>query len=64
MYKGHETPAYTVERTVAEAEIRAYPPVLVAEVTAAGSRSGAAGEASARSRAISSGETRPPRRWR
>jgi hypothetical protein len=44
MYKGHETPAYTVERTVAEAEIRAYPPVLVAEVTAAGSRSGAAGE--------------------
>jgi hypothetical protein len=44
MYKGHETPPYTVERTVAGAEIRAYPPVLVAEVTATGSRAGAAGE--------------------
>ena len=44
MYKGHETPPYTVERTVGEAEIRAYPPVLVAEVTATGSRSGAASE--------------------
>lgn len=44
MYKGHETPTYTVERTVDEAEIRTYPPVLVAEVTATGSRSGAASE--------------------
>jgi hypothetical protein len=43
MYKGHETPAYTVE-PVGEAEIRSYPPVLVAEVTATGSRSGAASE--------------------
>ncbi len=44
MYKGHETPPYTVERTLGEAEVRSYPPVLVAEVTATGSRSGAASE--------------------
>ncbi len=44
MYKGHETPGYSVLRTVAEAEIRDYPAQLVAEVTAQGSRSGAAGD--------------------
>jgi hypothetical protein len=44
MYKGHETPDYRVERQLGEVEIRAYPAVLVAEVTATGSRSGAASE--------------------
>jgi hypothetical protein len=42
MYKGTETAAYTVERTVESAELRSYGPRLVAEVTVSGSRSGAA----------------------
>jgi hypothetical protein len=42
MYKGTETAAYTVERTLEGAELRRYGPRLVAEVTVDGSRSGAA----------------------
>jgi len=42
MYKGTETAAYTVERTIESAELRSYGPRLVAEVTVSGSRSGAA----------------------
>ena len=42
MYKGTETAAYRVERTVEGAELRSYGPRLVAEVTVSGSRSGAA----------------------
>jgi hypothetical protein len=42
MYKGTETAAYTVERTVEGAELRSYGPRLVAKVTVSGSRSGAA----------------------
>ena len=42
MYKGTETASYTVERTLEGAELRSYGPRLVAEVTVAGSRSGAA----------------------
>jgi hypothetical protein len=42
MYKGTETAAYTVEQTLEGAELRSYGPRLVAEVTASGSRSGAA----------------------
>lgn len=42
MYKGTETPAYRVERVVDGAEVRAYGPSVVAEVTVGGSRSGAA----------------------
>ncbi len=42
MYKGTETPAYRVEQVVNGAEVRAYGPSVVAEVTVAGSRSGAA----------------------
>jgi hypothetical protein len=44
MYKGYETPPYKVERSLGEAEIRAYPAQLVAEVTATGSRAGAASD--------------------
>lgn len=42
MYKGTETAAYTVERTLEGAELRSYGPHLVAEVTVHGSRSAAA----------------------
>ena len=42
MYTGTETPPYRVERVVDGAEIRAYGPSVVAEVTVGGSRSGAA----------------------
>lgn len=42
MYRGTETPAYRVERVVNGAEVRAYGPSVVAEVTVGGSRSGAA----------------------
>jgi hypothetical protein len=42
MYKGTETPAYTVEGFLEGAELRSYGPRLVAEVTVSGSRSGAA----------------------
>lgn len=42
MYKGTETAAYTVERTLEGAELRSYGSHLVAEVTVSGSRSGAA----------------------
>jgi len=42
MYKGTETAAYTVERTLEGAELRSYGSRLVAEVTVSGSRSGAA----------------------
>jgi hypothetical protein len=39
-YRGYETPAYTVERTLRDgAEIRAYTPHLLAEVTVPGDRS-------------------------
>ena len=41
MYKSTETPAYSVDRAVGEAEIRSYAPRIVAEVTVPGSRSGA-----------------------
>jgi hypothetical protein len=41
MYKSTETPAYSVERAVGEAELRLYAPRIVAEVTVSGSRSGA-----------------------
>jgi hypothetical protein len=41
MYKSTETPAYSIERAVGEAEIRSYAPRIVAEVTVSGSRSGA-----------------------
>jgi hypothetical protein len=44
MYKSTETPAYQVEKTLAEAEIRLYAPRIVAEVTVTGSRSGAASD--------------------
>ena len=44
MYKGHETPPYTVLRTLGEAEIRDYPAQLVAETSATGSRAGAASD--------------------
>jgi len=42
VYKGTETPAYRVEQVVNGAEVRAYGPSVVAEVTVGGSRSGAA----------------------
>jgi hypothetical protein len=42
VYKGTETPAYRVEQVVNGAEVRAYGPAVVAEVTVGGSRSGAA----------------------
>ena len=42
MYKGTETPAYTVDGILEGAELRSYGPRLVAEVTVSGSRSGAA----------------------
>jgi hypothetical protein len=41
MYKSTETPAYRVEKTVGDGEIRLYAPRIVAEVTVKGSRSGA-----------------------
>jgi hypothetical protein len=41
-YKGYETPAYTVERSVEGIELRSYPAQLVAEVTVDGDRSTAA----------------------
>jgi hypothetical protein len=42
VYKGTETPAYRVEQVLNGAEVRAYGPAVVAEVTVGGSRSGAA----------------------
>lgn len=42
MYRGTETPQYSVVREVGSSELRDYGPTLVAEVTARGSRSGAA----------------------
>lgn len=42
MYKGTETPAYTVEGILEGAELRSYGPRLLAEVTVSGSRSAAA----------------------
>lgn len=42
MYKGYETPAYTVLDKEGAVELRRYPPHLVAEVTVDGSRSRAA----------------------
>lgn len=41
MYKSTETPAYQVEKTFGDAELRVYAPRIVAEVTVTGSRSGA-----------------------
>jgi hypothetical protein len=41
MYKGNETPAYTVETTDGAVEIRNYPPHIAAEVSVKGSRDGA-----------------------
>lgn len=41
MYKGNETPAYTVEQTDGTVEIRRYPPHVAAEVTVSGSRDAA-----------------------
>lgn len=43
MYKGNETPAYTVEQTDGTVEVRAYAPHVAAEVTVAGSRDAAIG---------------------
>lgn len=43
MYKGNETPAYTVEQTDGTVEIRRYAPHVAAEVTVAGSRDAAIG---------------------
>lgn len=37
-YKGYETPKYTVLKQQGEAEIREYPPILVAQVTVKGER--------------------------
>lgn len=42
MYKGYETPAYTVVQSDGPIEIRDYAPYLSAEVTVDGSRTGAA----------------------
>jgi len=42
MYKGTETPAYTVEAILEGAELRSYGPRMLAEVTVSGSRSSAA----------------------
>ena len=41
MYKGNETPAYTVEQTDGTVEIRSYAPHVAAEVTVTGSRDAA-----------------------
>ena len=41
MYKSTETPAYRVEKSLGDAEIRLYAPRIVAEVIVTGSRSGA-----------------------
>ena len=35
-YKGYESPPYVVEQTIGEAEVRAYTPSLIAEVTVRG----------------------------
>ncbi len=44
VYRGNETPNYTVERQITEAvEVRAYAPYLLAEVTVRGDRSAALG---------------------
>jgi hypothetical protein len=40
-YRGYETPPYTVETRIGGAEVRAYAPYLVAEVTVAGDRDAA-----------------------
>ena len=42
MYKGTETPVFTVQGTFEGAELRSYGPRVTAEVTVGGSRSGAA----------------------
>jgi hypothetical protein len=44
MYKGHETPAYTVLQSFGEAEVRDYPAQLVAQTSATGTRAGAASD--------------------
>ncbi len=43
MYKGYETPPYTVEMTDGPIEVRSYAPHILAEVTVEGSRRGAVG---------------------
>jgi hypothetical protein len=45
VYKGYETVAFTIERTIGAAEVRRMAPHLVAEVTVNGSREAAAGAA-------------------
>lgn len=42
VYRGTETPDYAVERRLGGSELRRYGPTVVAEVTVAGNRSGAA----------------------
>ncbi|MDG1868467.1 MAG: heme-binding protein [Yoonia sp.] len=42
-YKGYESPPYVVEQTIGEAEVRAYTPSLIAEVTVRGSADRARG---------------------
>lgn len=41
MYNGNETPAYTVDATDGDYELRTYPPHIAAEVTVSGSRDAA-----------------------
>lgn len=41
MYRGYETPPYTVEASQGDVELRSYGPHLVAEVTVSGDRRGA-----------------------
>ncbi len=42
-YNGYETPSYTVERRIGEAEIRSYGPYILAEVTIRGDQDDALG---------------------